>query len=699
MDLIIKTGADEYFRKKLLKGEFGKDDLLLCNQSDEFANAFQKENVFFNEPGSKFSKAKRIAYLAKENGIRNIVFISDSQPTQIKKTGLLIAALMGSCHLRIDISGQIKDFSGLKVFGSIFMLIFSPLFSILLLPEFIFKEVLFNFILPEEFEDTPFIHIGKNKRLSGVIYWYAFIKRAIRHGYFGYAFNEYMGVPVSLFHFPLSMFMMSKIRFRGLFLSGMVILFLGMSILYFTGEGVGLIGLILVIPFYIVCNVVWEHASLGVYEILSWGFGVTALVLFLSGHGLFAGILIGLAVLSHLGAATLICAIIFILTIFQGFYLDFLITAVIAFLVSGFWFIPYFLNRQRVTRMKMINEEWGNKRKFGLARSIQFVVYLVFALTFIVHSKNIGFFIIVSFPLLIAYLNAKVKWLYSPYTVRMFQAITGMVCLSQEFNLLSFAIFLYFLYLPPSFLSWENHEDEFHFSLAQDNGNELIKKTGELFSVFEKNERLGFELGSKQSGRNLLYEDLSAFYSYFLMDKPSEVFNTPMIQLVKYDLYSDTCSKFNRSVEHDVLIDGIAKSGVTSIVAFSRKFKMHLERNGFTKKNEIEFQHHFKGTIRQVKPAIYKIPFVNDRSNPVAGIKVAKNQLVIRIPQDGDYVLKYSYTPALVCKQNGKKLTIMDDGTGRIKIFSAKEGEVVIGYSYLKLFRKPSRKKPVVGPL
>jgi hypothetical protein len=687
MNLIIKVGPNNYFQRYLSEGAFKKNDLLLCRRRDEMTEAFDQDKVLIIEDENEISIAAKLIMIVWKQKVKQIFYVSENPPALLARIALGILAFFSFAQLKIYIKDACEDYNVFSAFREVLGLGISPLISLLLVPKFFYKEALRNFILPRENKNRPFISTAKSGRLSGVIYWYSFAKRAEMNGLLGYAFNEYMGVPVSLYNFPLSLFLISKLRFRATYTIGFLLFAIGIFGIYAMETNLSIAIIVFITFLFMMSNIVWEHASLGVYEILAWGFGVLGLLFFSQGMAVIAGMFVGFSVLSHLGVATLLCLLQFVYAMVKGSFIDFVLTGIVAFFVAGYWFVPYFLQRKRLTRMQMINKEWDYKYRFDHIRLIQFLLYLVFAAFLYFFRRDTGVLALASLPLLIAYINAKIKWLYSPYTVRMFQAVVGIFCLSLAFNLYSLFFLLYFLYLPPNLLSWEDHSDKFYYRFFLHPRDELIKKTEEFFSCLAKWDRVGFELGSKKSGRNLVHEDLSTFFSYFLLDKDCEVFNTGMTQLVKFDLYEKTCSNFNANASFAELREAVSASGVSCLVAFSEPFKKILEENGFRKKNTARLKHIFKSNTVDIEASMYEVPFINEKSIPNAQIDLGKNCLTIKFPVEGDYRLKYSYDLGLICKQGRNNLILKDDGKGMILVKDAESGEASIYYSHNRLFR------------
>jgi glycosyltransferase domain-containing protein len=716
MNIIIKGNGKSFFNKKLAQDAFIQD-VIVCRAKSEIPHDFDQSRVISFEQRGWLLTISKVIFTAWKQKARYVLYISDASASLYAKAGMMILSFLCLASFKVGTEDTWKKNKVLEAFGNVpLRLVLSPLWSLLLVVKFFFREVLLNFILPREDKNRPFISAGENGRTFGVVYWYMIAKRAKRNGVFGYSFGTDMGVPASLFHFPLSTFLISKFRFRVVYLLGFLMVLAGTLSFYYFGADFGIAAVLLVTFLLMMSNVVWEHASLGVYEILAWGFGVLALAFYALGHGTVCGVLVGLAVLSHLGTATLICFFLLAYAVLNCTFLEFLMTGTVAFITASCWFIPYFLQRRRVARTRVINDEWDCKYKFGNLRLAQFFTYLAFSISLLLFSRDTGLSALSAIGLLVAYYNAKIKWIYSPYTVRMFQAIVGMFCLSQAFNVYSFGFLLYFLYLPPKLLSWKNHVEEFHYNLSLSSLDGLIDKTEEFFSGLGRSDRIGFELGSKRSGRNCTLEHISAFYSYFLSDKDCEIFNTGMVQMVKFDLYKNTCSKFNiqrrpkpkqaptiesvisnllqsDTVFSDELRRAIFISGVTAIVAYTDSFKKMLEENGFTRRQTMKFRYVQGGAVADEEAVLYTVPLLNERAKPKADVQVGRNCLNVRFPAKGDYILKYSYDVGFVCRQGTKKLELTDDGNGMILVKDAEPGEAVIRYYHRRLFwpRKSDR--------
>ena len=709
MNIIIKVNGESFFNKKLAQGTFAQD-VIVCRIKDEIPQDFDQSQVVAFEQRGWLLTITKVIFIAWKQRAKHVLYISDTPASLCTKVGMILLSFFCLASFKIGTEDTWKKNKVLEAFGDApLRLVLSPLWSLLLVGKFIFREVLLNFILPREDKSRPFISTGENGRTSGVLYWYMIAKRAKRNGVFGYSFDTDMGVPASLFHFPLSVFMISKLRFRTVYLLGFLMVLAGTLSFYYFGAGFGAAAVLLVTFFLMMSNVMWEHASLGVYEILAWGFGVLAVAFYVLGHGVVCGVLVGLAVLSHLGAATLICFFLLAYAFLSCSFLEFLVAGMAAFITASYWFIPYFLQRRRVARTQVINNEWDYKYKFGNLRLAQFFTYLAFPISLFLFSKNAGLCALAAIPLLVAYYNAKIKWIYSPYTVRMFQAVIGIFCLSQAFNIYSLGFLLYFLYLPPKLLTRKGHVEEFSYNLSLSPLDDLVDKTEEFFSGLGKGDRIGFELGSKKTGRNCAREKITAFYSYFLSDKDCEIFNTGMVQMVKFDLYKKTCSKFNiqrcskpkqaptienvisdllqsDAVFSDELRRAISISGVTAIVAYTDSFKKLLEENGFTRSKAMKLRHIHGIKVTDEEAVLYAVPFLNERAWPRADVEVSPNCLKVRFPAKGDYILKYSYDVGFVCKQGTKKLELADDGNGMILVKDAEPGEAVIRYWHSRLF-------------
>jgi hypothetical protein len=690
MKLLIKSGQ-ENFEQKITQNSFAKDDLFLVRTEEALLKNHPVENIFLFSNLTKISLFQRLITATREKRIKEIYLIADYYPQFYLKFFLLLLSLLCSASFSIDVKGRSYLYGFSNAFYDILESIFSPVISILLSPLFFVREVSMNFILPKEMEESLLISMGRDRGLSNLTYWYSYSNR-IKNGVFGYAFNEYLGVQTSLFNFPLAQFCLYKLKFRNTFLIGVVSVFLGGLFLFDNNTNFEIQISFLIIFLVMMSNVVWAHASLGVYEIFAWGFGVLGTVFFIKNFLIISGFLIGLTVLSHLGVATLICGLLLVYSALFELYVAYTLIGIVAFITASYWFIPYFINRKSATRTQMINEEWNNQYKFGQARLVQFFVYSIFPLLLQIYSNDVKITIVATVPLFVAYYNAKIKWLFSPYTITMFMAVTGIICLSLAFNIYAFFALLYFLYLPPKNLSWPNHIDRFHYRFSLSSRKDLWEGAVKLFDGITHENRIGFEAGPNRSGGNLFYEYFSIFLAYYLSDKDCEIFNTGMKEMVKFDLYKETVRNFNEGVSFETLQRSIIKSGISHIVVYSDDFKKMLEANGFIKHQTIEFDFTLKGEFSKINATLYKIPFENNKVTPSATIQIGKNCLNITFSQSGDYTLSYSFDIGLICAQSGKAIKLQDNGEGLILIKNVEEGKATISYSHNRLFSKMFRK-------
>lgn len=686
MNLVVKFCTDNYFLSKLDDKVIAKDDFLLYRKIDnsEIINYFRKDRLITTENKALWFLYTGIIRNARQNRIRNIICITEIQPSAFHLILLLLLSWFcgASLHLNGKItSDKITTLFFLKLLPQSIPLPIYPIISIGLLPKFIYREVIMNFLLTKEPRDMPFIAIGNKGRLSGVTYWYSFTNRAKQNGLFGYAFNEYMGVPASLYNFPLSIYSLSKIRFRGTFILGLIMLCI--SIVKFN-TNLSVLTLTLVFILYILSNILWEHASLGAYEILPWGFGALSIVSFFSGSIILSGALLGLAILSHLGVAFLIVFFLGTYSALNGLYLQLLLMGGISFIVSCYWFIAYFKNRKLMERTRIINKEWKYSYKFGTDRLIQFIVYLLFVCSIFQHSRDVRLTILALLPASIAYINAKLKWFLSPYTVRTFQFIVGIYCLAISFNIYSLLIFLYLIYLPPCLLSWSPHEDRFYYGLKPGSRQDLIAGSDLLFDKLKDTSRIGFEYGPGRAGTIAGALELTIFFCYYLSDKKIEFFNSGMIELIKYNLNKKTCANFNHTASETLLIESIKTSGVTHIVAYSDSFKKNLVEFGFKQKSSANLCVYEGNKYSPIEVALFEVPFSNERIIPHASISIGKNCLKLKIPQESAYFIKYSYHPGLICMQKGNKLKLKAFNEGMI-IEHPEAGDATLYFSHYNL--------------
>ncbi|MFA5839218.1 MAG: hypothetical protein WC890_01015 [Candidatus Margulisiibacteriota bacterium] len=682
MNIVIKLASDSYFLNKLNEGQFSRDDLLICGKTSFSTDAFSPDNIFSLAGGNAINKFKSIIINARKLKTKSMLCVVDQPLSKLFKLALYFLSVL--CFTSFKIGNVSYGF--LNALWDTFSLLLSPFIAILLTPLFLIREVLSNFILPREKDDKPFIGFGMNGRLSGVIYWYLYANRAKRHGLFGYAFNEYMGFPVSLYHFPFSIFMIKQFKFRLTFLFGALLLFVSLFALYYKIALISPWQIAACFFFFMLANTIWEHASLGVYEILAWGLGLSGFVLFIYGNIYIAGLFWGLLVLSHVGVASLLVFFIAVYALLHGKFFDLFPAGIIAFFVASCWIVPFVMQIRKMTRMKMINKGWSSKYSFGYLRLLQFLLYLLFVLSLFFYSRSLVVLAMAMCPVIISYINAKIKVLFSLYTVRMFQTVVGILCLAYAFNMISLVLLLFFLFLPPYLLSWENHEDNYYYKFKLNTREDLIKKANNLFGKLSAVDRVGFELGSVKSGRNIHSETLSEYFSLYLADKNCEIFNSAMVELIKFDLYEKTCAYFNCASSYDELKQAILASGITHIVAFTEPFKKKLDEFGFIALGEEPFIEDYESKLADFKVVLYAIPFINEKSFPFAKVEAGTSSLKITFASDGDHIIKYSFDFGLHCTQGGKELKIEDDGNGYLKICCAKKGEAVVTQRYTDLF-------------
>lgn len=568
-----------------------------------------------------------------------------------------------------------------------FKLLIAPFIIMFRLPYFFIKVVIGNFILPREDKNDEFIGFGPYRRLSGHVYFLGKAKMVKKYGSFGIAHDDYMGTPVSLNRSPLDALLLRYVGYRKFV--GISVLLLAIAfiwIIIYTGK----IFLLALLPLIFLSSYFIKSIFVGHLEFLPWAFLSLSLVSFILGQIELSALFFSLIILSHIGIALIggFCILTIVgYNIFYGYpimstILSLLIFGMIVVAITSFFVVPFIKNRHKLSRDELLNKHRRGEGRWRWYPNVltQAIVYSVFvcSIFFLIPVSELHFMVLL--PLLALYINTKIRWLFSAYTLELAMLTIGTIFILFNPSLISILCFLYLIYTSPAILLSNYYGvTPYQFTLKPITLGFLRGKIKELFLQVPKGARVALEAGHLDiKGLFYLY---NAHLSYLLVEEDVELLNGYAPEWVEANIYLNIVRYIESQTSEGKLKEVLKKGGAKYILVYTPEFKTNLRKYAYKEIGSVDCRELKQIDIPGPIITLFEAPFNTSIIEPDTELVIKPNYIQFRAKRNTTYLLKYNYYSGWRAFQDGKRIKIEDAYPGMI-IKAPGDDEIVLKYRY-----------------
>jgi len=557
-----------------------------------------------------------------------------------------------------------------------------PIFAFLTIlhrPIYIYRQVIKNFILSHEKPEDKFIGFGGGKGSGGLIYWYISVIKSKKFGFFGNATDSYWGFPLSIHTWPIAGFTLRALGFRKLVYFSAILLAVGLSwICIISGYYwmTVLIPLILFSTYYII------NIYVSTLEILAWGFGLVAFAATYANQPVIAGIFFALILLSHPGVAFLSLMPMTMLVLSTQSLLNLFIIGGISFITTIWWLIPYWRSRHNLNRSKMINL-WKQVFHWNNETSYQFLIYSAFTIAAALSNKAPTAILLAHlFPIFILYINTKVKWIFSKYTVYNFMLFTGTVYLCMHPDPFSILLFLMAIYTNSDLL-WRSGSF-WGFDLSPITIGKTEKRIKERFNELQ-DQRVGMEM---KPNRNFIGWGIIAPLTYLLADTKIDFMTSAYLEIGNFNLFEKYIVHMNNNSTPEDFKNACQESGTHYMIAITDEFRHTLRQQDYKELftlNDLNIR-----AIPGASPisiTVFELPWKTTYIVPDTNIQISPNMIQFDAQKDQQYLLRFTAFKGWHAFQNEKRIPIIDAKPGML-IYSKNDCEITLKYSLIHYWLK-----------
>ena len=548
-------------------------------------------------------------------------------------------------------------------------------------PYYAVTTVLGQFILPREDPADEVVGHGAGKAVGGLVYWLMIAKKARKFGLFGLAHDCYMGMPLSVHNWPLSIAALVKLGYRRTVYISVLILAAGLAWLAVAAGHPYAIVLVPLILFSTYCTF---NIYAGVLELLPWGLFIAAFACATQQLYLFTGICLAGIILSHPGAAlssmlTLICY-----GVLSGHSAHGLFEMTLAAAALSFWFvIPYLRCRRMLGRERIINEVWQAKYSWSSASAYQFGIYALFLSAVILSGERSLSSLYLILPLMALVYNIKRYWLFSAYTLYNYMMVSGAVYLVLHPTILPIIAYLFVIYTPCSTLLWSGKASFKGFDLTPLTLGNTRGSIQEMFAGLKPG-RVAVELGDR-SHPGWTY---MASLGYILADMDVDLFNNAYAEVGDVRIFHKYCRHLNGSATQKEFETACRDAGIKYIVCLTDEFAATCAARRYVQHGQsIQAQISNEEQLSPVSLAVFELPLESSIIKPPVEVTQSPNRLQFQAEAGTNYHLTLTCFPGWRASQNGRGIRMADDSPG-ISIRCTEDGPVDLTYSYRNYFRR-----------
>lgn len=480
-----------------------------------------------------------------------------------------------------------------------------------------------------------------------------------RNGLYGVEFNSYMGNPYMLYYPPLSLWLLGKLGSIR-FLSLEIFLFSGVMTVAAALSGnwwaLALVPFIAISDYFRVISI-----YVGRLDFLAWGFVFAAMTAFHAGHPAVAGVLFGLAVLSHTTTATLGSAGFLGLAVIDGIvWPGLFIAASAGMAVSAVWWAPFLRNRGKFGFHKIWSGIvfWQNVYRAYRVPFNRLTVFLAVALL-ADGLKPMFLLLLIPWGILVFGL-ARGKYIFHAVNINGAVVTFGAFAVCAEpapVTALLFVVLVNYLggmdspRILPMF------------------AKPIIEEAKPFFAAVRPGERVALECG----GDTYWDDNLSWGWLFNLVanDRGFHLLSGVGFDQVDPVLPLEVELKINAATDGAELARLLRRGGSAFVAAYTDGFSRSLESQGYAKIAVKKFLG--AGFLQGREWRLFRAPFAVSLIDPPAEVALERN--AIRFTPDGarEYLLKFAYYPGWRATQGGAELEIRDAAPGMALAVNGKE--------------------------
>lgn len=553
---------------------------------------------------------------------------------------------------------------------------FVSLLILLRVPRFLWRELLRNFVLSPEDPADPLVGFGGDRDAGGIMYWNLLAEKAKRYGAFGLAHDTYWGKPLSVHSWPLALVTLRFLGYRR---------FIGLSVLLLAAAfawmaiASGHASILWLLPLVFVSTYFVFNLYCGTWELLSWGLAALAVASMWSGRPLLAGALVGAAILSHPGVGALAALLVSAATFAFGLpFRDLVLAGAASVPLALLFVVPYWRSRDKLGRGARLDEA-DPARAFDQASLYIFVSYLVLAAVAWWTSSPRSLALL-ALPIVLHFVNTKVVWVFSKYTVFNLVMVIGALHLALHPSPYFALAYVLVIFTSPMLLIETGSSPLQNFDLRPlrlgDTGRRARSVLGRL-----EGGRVAFEFdGSSEMSY------ATATLTYALAREPVHLLNAAYAEIADDAIFQRFVKCLNAGSTRSEVLEACRQSGTRYVVAYSDGFRARLTEWGMKEiahESGLRLSHHIHRP--PVDLSVFELAEAAALIEPVTPMVIGRNELEFNAEAGVEYRLRLSAFKGWRAEAAGESLPILDARPGMI-IKSHLSGPVRLRYRYRNYF-------------
>lgn len=561
----------------------------------------------------------------------------------------------------------------------------APLLSVahlILLPLYLVRRVVPALLAPARNADGEIVGYGYDRGVGGQIYWLIFPPKVRRYGLFGLAHDTYMGMPLGIHSWPLSVLTLTMLGYRGLYFASTGVL-AGGAWWLFAQFGHGAWGWL--IPLALCSNYYLFNLTAGTWETLAWAIAVVMLAAVHAGMPIIAGVFGAALLLCHPGITLLQGSTLLVLAAAAVRPLpEFVVAGEVAALLSAWWLVPYLRARAKLGRGRMLAEVWQEPMVWSRSAAYQFAAFALFAVAAVRSGHGEWSQAILVIPLIALYVNTRRAWVFSQYTLMNYMLVIGLLELSMHPSPWAAGAYLLLVFTPASII-WEPGWTTLGVALEPirlGRASEELK----LLVADLAGERIAFELGRERAHPG--WSRIAAV-SYILADSPVELATAAYTEIGDFAIYARTAAWFNTEASIEELRAACECAGVSYALSITDPFRDLLLARGFEmlgSTSPLDLSD-VPGAV-SLSITLFRVPWPTAIVDPpVLDLVRETNRLEFTASAGTRYLLRYSAFAGWRASQDGHPIALTDARPG-MTVEAPRDGRILLQYSLAHYFRR-----------
>ncbi len=558
----------------------------------------------------------------------------------------------------------------------------APLLSIaqvLRLPFYAVREVVPALLTSDRGEGGPVVGYGSDRGVGGQAYWLIFPPKVRRFGLFGLANDTYMGMPLGLHSWPLSIVALSALGYRLLFLVSTAMIAGGA---WWIFAQFGHASWAWLIPVTLLSNYYLFNLTSGTWEVLAWGVAMLMFASLLAVMPVLAGVLAAALLLCHPGV-TMLAAVTTLALMLTGVrpVTEYLTMGGVAAVLGAWWLIPYRAASTKLGRKHILGALWQLPMKWSRPSSYQFGAFAIFSLIATMSGRAVDGLVLVV-PLAVLYVNTRISWIFSQYTVTNLMLVLGLIVLARSPSLPSAIAFGFVVFTPPTIM-WARFGRLLGLDVEPIRVGDTKAKLGEL--VASVNGRLAHELGRDRNHPG--WSSIAAL-SCFLADSGIDLFTAAYTEIGDYEIYRRTIPWFNVDASRAEFQRACHTAGVSHFMALTPSFRDRLLEWGCEMLGETgplalsDVPDGERPTL-----TLFRLPWPASLVEPpVSDFEVEPNRMRFTGRAGASYTLRFSAFHGWRATECGRPLRV-SDATPGMRLDVSLDGPVELRYSLANYLR------------